>query len=128
MSSWLQNNLRPAFKLIGTVLAAIGAIILISAIGKLIIWQAQPLSYYEESCSQSKFYAPDIYAREIMPAPMTETAQSATQTPEELQTCISNRQTADRWNERSRRFDAMIDGLALLIVGGVLVLLNRKKD
>lgn len=113
-------------------MAAIGAIILISAIGKLIIWQGQPLSYYEESCSQSKFSPPDLYryTGEIVEMPIvSEVAEKGTApTAEEIARCVKNRQAAERWNERSRRFDAMIDGFALLIVGSILVLLNRKRD
>jgi len=106
MSSWLQQNLTPALKLIGTIMASIGAIIMISAIGKTLLLSPQPLSYYESRCNQE--YAP----KDERVDPVV---------------CAERYQTEDTQREKRNRQEAIVDGFALFLVGGVLVLMNKKR-
>ena len=107
MTSWIQNNLKPILKLIGSIVATIGAIIMISATAKLAINNPQPDPYIYQTCSNEV---------------KKDTGES--QTTEE---CIENRKMLSQEREQHNLTRAIIDGGSMFVVGGILLLLNKRR-
>lgn len=114
--SWIESNLKPILKLVGSVIATIGAIILISAGLKLALPYQNPATdfYLEQSCRDQLAY------NKLQPEVPTEV------NPADLQKCLDQHTKNEVQRENKRRLEQSIDGLAFLITGIALVMFNLK--
>ncbi|MDH5442069.1 MAG: hypothetical protein OEX08_00470 [Candidatus Nomurabacteria bacterium] len=103
--TWIEKSVPSIGLLIGMVLTAIGAVMFLSSIIKIAVYNPTIQTYVSNSCEYD-------FAK-----PVIEPGERTPRTPEEIEQCVADRQSEEQARYISNRKDNAIDGGVLLFVG-----------
>jgi len=104
---WIRRVAPVAGYCIGLVFVAIGAVMMLQSGMKLSFTEPNSF-YYENQCENDFRYS--VALPEEKPAEMT---------PEEKEECLKNQKEREQKQFKNRNIQDLINGLSLLIVGGI---------
>lgn len=117
---WIKKIAPTVGLVIGIVFVAIGAIVSLQAVAKLLFTEPD-LSYIEDNCTNRYGY---VAPTKVIPE--GDVAEER-MTEEELQSCIENQTMREEVGFKNRHIDGLITGLSMLIVGMIFWALFREK-
>lgn len=125
-SHWVTRLIPILAFAAGIIISSVGGIMLISSSLKLAFFQEDPYSYFTEQECVSPY-------SKLAPQPLSETEgvgeiTNVEQSPEEIQSCIERNREQQRHQFKNRHQQNIIDALSALVVGGILLVVFRKRN
>lgn len=118
---WITKLVPAIVFIAGVAMVAVGGVMTVSSSLKLAFFETEPYDYYNsEACTFD-------YSRPVLEGEKTLGAEPYRLTPEEAEICKAEKEAEAKERFQNLEKQDIVDGISSLLVGGILLLVFRKR-